>query len=65
MTINGAIWFMIGGVVGAVLGCVAAYGMAFARDYTEKVDYYDLDPVEINTPTYAEMMEYETYDELF
>ena len=65
MTINGAVWFLVGGLLGTVLGCITAYNMAFARDYGDKVDYYDLDPIEINTPSYEDMMEYETYDECF
>ena len=60
MTINGAVWFMIGGVIGAVLGCVTAYGMAFARDYAEANDYYD--PIEIETPSYEDMLEFDEYD---
>ena len=60
MTINGAVWFMVGGVIGAVLGCVTAYGIALARDYAEANDYYD--PIEIETPSYEDMLEFDEYD---
>ena len=60
MTINGAVWFVVGGVIGAVLGCVTAYGMAFARDYAEANDHYD--PIEIETPSYEDMLEFDEYD---
>ena len=65
MEINGLVWFLIGGVAGMLLGALVALNVACERNYTDKVDYYDLDPIEINTPSYDDMMEYENYDECF
>ena len=63
MEISGLAWFLIGGVAGMLLGTLMALNVACEREYTEKVDYYDLDPIEIKTPSYEDMMEYEKYDE--
>ena len=63
MTVSGMIWFLVGGVIGCMLGGIMAFNVAFAREYSDKVDYYDLDDVEINTPTYEYMLEYDKYDE--
>lgn len=62
MTISGVVWFVVGGLLGCLIGGVTAYNIAFAREYGDKIDYYDLDPIEIFTPSYEEMEEYEGYD---
>ena len=62
MTINGAVWFVVGGLLGALLGGITAYNMVFAREYGEYTDYYELDPIEVETPSYEQMKEYEDLD---
>ena len=63
MTISGLAWFLIGGVAGMMLGTLMALNVACERPFEDKIDYYDLDPIEINTPSYADMLEYDGYDE--
>lgn len=63
MTISGLAWFLIGGVCGCMLGTLMALNVACERQYEDKIDYYDLDPIEINTPSYEDMLEYDQYDE--
>ena len=62
MTVSGMIWFLVGGVLGCFLGGITALNVAFIRDYNDRVDYYDLDPIEINTTSYEDVIKYEDFD---
>ena len=63
MTISGMIWFLVGGVIGCILGGITAFNIVYVREYSDKIDYYDLDDVEMNAPSYEDMLEYYKYDE--
>lgn len=62
MSINGLVWFLTGGFFGCLLGGIVAYNVAFERDYADSIDFYDLDPIEIETPSYDQMEEYDAYE---
>ena len=65
MTISNFMFAVTGGVLGSFITIIIAGVMLARREYVEDNDYYPLDPIEVQTPSYREMEEFENYDEGF
>jgi len=61
MSISNAVWFLVGGIFSGFVTLVVCYNM-MRPDYTEDNDYYQLDPITIDTPSYKDLEEFDDYD---